>query len=81
MIVKERKLPLTKYSILKPNLAICEIKRRFAKPHPRCIYELAIKDNIAIRKYKKIVDSVDTILREYEWRFKQPSSIVHTVYV
>lgn len=81
MIAKPRRTSTQKYSILKPNAEINSIRRSFGRPHPRCGYELAQANNMAVRRYKKTVESLDQMLQDWQWRFEEKSSIVHCLYV
>lgn len=81
MISKPRRTSNQKYSILKPSAEINSIRRCFARPHPRCGYELAQANNMAVRRYKKTVESLDQMLQDWQWRYEEKVSIVHCMYV
>ena len=81
MMPSNRSIPALKYSVLKPNPKISSLKRAFARPHPRCPYELAAQDGLSVRKYRRVVDSLDSIIQDYQWRHEQPSPIAHCLYI
>jgi hypothetical protein len=80
MLVKRRTSAL-KYSILKPHPDINSLRRAFGRPHPRCGYELAQGNDIAVRRYRKNIESLEQMLVDCQWRSEEKASIVHCLYV
>lgn len=81
MMPSNRTIPALRYSVLKPNPAVSSLRRLFARPHPRCHYEMAANEGLSLRKYRRVVDSLDSIIQDYQWRHEQPSPIVHCLYI
>jgi|688.fasta_scaffold767676_1 hypothetical protein len=81
MLHRPSTAPIIKYSILKPNPLIISIKRYFSKPFSSCEYELAINENMRVRKYRHSVKSLEVILQDCQWRSQQKSYIVRCHYV
>lgn len=81
MMPSNRTGPALRYSVLKPNSAVSSLRRLFARPHPRCHYELAAQEGLSLRKYRRVVDSLDSIIQDYQWRHEQASPIVHCLYI
>jgi hypothetical protein len=81
MIGKPKRSSTIKYSVLRPNADVNSLRRNFTRPHPRCNYELAQHATIALRRYKKYIDSLEHTLQDCQWRHEQKSPIVHCLYV
>lgn len=76
-----RTLPALKYSVLKPNPVVSSVKRLFVRPHPRCPYELSTQEGLNLRKYRRVVESLDSIIQDYQWRHEQSSPVVRCLYI
>lgn len=53
-----------KYKILVPNHSIVSFKRAFHLNNQNCPYELAVKDNMAIRRYKTLSCSFEKLIED-----------------